>query len=605
MKRIKFFLIMGSIVFTLCSSVHAEDRATLRLDRDSVSPGKQVVLTLIIPGKSAAANPALPFMNGLNIRHQRNEAGRVVLDGREADAVFCVYKVAATREGEYAIGPLTFELDGRRYITNGVLLKVSKEFANVIPRGPSSPDTRADLSKHITLSVDLPKNKILVNQPVPITIKLKSDWFDLEDITMPIVKTKEVIIKKFEKGATNIVVENNTRYALLEYNSSLVVPFPGVFTIEPFKCSFNIARRRALPSGGMPELLNDNEVFYDALIGDNDKLPYELSTEAAEIEAVGLPKEGRPDTFRGAVGKFDFDMKISSTQLKEGDVVKLELAVTGKGNFNTVTTIDIPKMDGFRYFEPRITRSDSKFVMEQGMRLVSYGSKEVPVVTFTYFEPDSGTYRSINRGPIPLAIAPFGRADGRQMASEKVPSKAIVSKPAEGELIGMKRSPGAFRTIPALPGLDAGSVGLILLPVILLIAETAVKKRRDYLADHRDYANWLRGNKLVARRLAHVKRLAAAGSQHDFYGSLFDLLREYLGIRLMLPPGGISESTIRDLLVEKIDDGVPVGAIENIFFDCHYARFTNSKVDRDDMMKSFNDAESLFRDLNKRISLYK
>lgn len=598
-RDMKNFIITIMIVVLLYAIAHADELCFLSLDKDKIAPGKQAILSVIVPGASDIPAPELPFVNGLAFKYQRTEKKPIDLSRKTTLSAVHMYRVVAMKEGTYTIGPLSFDHRGKRYSSGTVILSVSKEFiqteeSSSQERGPVS------LQGHIYVVLDKSSDKILVNQKTPMSIKLFSDWFDLEDITLSDISNPDLIIEKFQKGPSAIIVKDGIRYAILEYKGSLLAPAPGVFTLEPVKISLSIARRRALPSGKMPGLLNDNESFYDRVLGQRDTLPIDLMTGPATIEVVDLPREGRPEDFKGAIGSFDLNVEANPIALKEGDVLMLKVVITGSGNFNTVTSLDIPKIAGFKYFEPVITRSETAFTLEQAMRLIGPGAGEVPKITFSFFDPAQGKYVSLSSGPIPLSIGPFKKeAESPKGASGTLKGE---ERPAGEELVSIKKAIGPARRKPFYNGNPLFS-SWVILPLIFLGIAALIKKRLDFLRENAEYARWLRALRRSSADTAKLERFARSASPKEFYDAVFEVMCGYLGLRLFLPPQGITEKTIIDLLGDKIEDGSIIDMINDIFADCHAARFTPLQMGKDDIARTLSEAKKVMEYLNQRTYL--
>jgi hypothetical protein len=62
-----------------------------------------------------------------------------------------------------------------------------------------------------------------------------------------------------------------------------------------------------------------------------------VSAGSKTISVKPLPEAGKPQNFSGAVGKFDFKVIPSKTNLKNGESLDLSVSVTGSGNMKLFT----------------------------------------------------------------------------------------------------------------------------------------------------------------------------------------------------------------------------------------------------------------------------
>jgi len=597
MKRYAFLILSGLLLSGILHA--AEPKAVLSLDRRDVSPGKQAKMTLKVEGAVPVKIPEPPFVNGLDIRYQDTVNTGI-------DSAVFVYRIVAKKTGNYTIGPVYIEYQGGRTASNVVSLTVAKE-AYAVPYMSASDDM--DLSGRIYLSLDLPKKRLYVNERLPVEIKLFSDWFDLEDITINEIVTGEILAEKLSKGNSDVVNIGDKRFAVMSYKTNIIAPVPGKATIEPVKVSLNVAPRKPGPSGELPSLLNDNEAFYKNYIAGRNKVPIELETEPIQLEILPLPLKNRPDTFGGAVGNFNFDAEASPLRVKAGDEVKIRLSVTGDGNYSTFSTINIPAIPGTKPYEPIVKRGSDSFTMEETVRVVSTDVDEIPVITFSFFDPAKADYVSISRGPFRIIsevaslkkISAGTRQTDAASKAEEAP-KPKAKKPESG-IIELKASMG--RTGRFDPYLYSGAIPFAFqaIPLLLVFAAILVKNRMNFLESDHEYAAWMRMLKRSDYDIARAERLFRQRRVKEFYDHVFKFMQAYLGARLMVPAEGITEKTAGDILQDKINDAKLLSRVNRIFGDCYIARFTSIELSDEDMKDSLDDLKHVINYLNGKTYL--
>ncbi len=70
-----------------------------------------------------------------------------------------------------------------------------------------------------------------------------------------------------------------------------------------------------------------------------------LKSKPFSISVKPLPEAGKPANFSGAVGQYNIALRLMKSQLQQGEPGKLQLMVSGNGNFPLVTapSIEWPK----------------------------------------------------------------------------------------------------------------------------------------------------------------------------------------------------------------------------------------------------------------------
>ncbi len=136
-------------------------------------------------------------------------------------------------------------------------------------------------------------------------------------------------------------------------------------------------------------------------------------TEAVQIEVVSVPEEGRPTSYNGAVGK-DFKLRATAipTKVWVGSPMTLKLELSGKGKLETIPPLPINNesklVKDFRVHELPETGelSENKLTktFTYGIRPISEAIKEIPALSFSYFNVETEKYETIQSSPIAILV---------------------------------------------------------------------------------------------------------------------------------------------------------------------------------------------------------
>ncbi|MBU0486202.1 MAG: BatD family protein [Proteobacteria bacterium] len=576
-------IILAYLIFLLTLTACADNVSfDLRLDKDSVSKGKQVELAMVFTGIDSIPGPQVPFVNGLDIRY--------VQEVKNEGSVILIYRVVALRTGEFTIGPIAFSHGKDTYTSNTVVLKVAEEEPGDKEFIYEKKDI--DLSKHIFVVLDIPKHTIYVNENLPIRLKLYSDWLDVENIAFMEPKSQYLITKGFSDKAVSVAENDGINYVVLEYKSWITAVIDGDFMLDPIKVKLDVAKARAKDDSGNFDILNSNKDLYDEFIGIGDSRAVTLETKLVEIKAVPLPVSGRPEDFGGAIGDFSFDLKTSTTKIKPGDTIKLTMTITGKGNYDTVSMPVMAKMEGARLYKPDVRRGEDSISYEQALSIDLPAVNKIPEVSFSFFDPDKKKYVTIRKGPVALEVEGW-KEELKKISDEKDKEKKKT------EIVGLKDKLGSvtrknmkFYGGPLMWGFEV-------FPALLILAGIVIYRRIRFLEEDPEYAALLRASKKARMEILKAEHLLARGDARGFYALTFKIAQEYLGKRLFLPSEGITGQ-----IAERLNapgDGEDVsGKVKEIFSDCYIARYTSSKYGKDDMRETLNRLKYVVAELNKR-----
>lgn len=453
----------------------------------------------------------------------------------------------------------------------------------------------AELAGRIFLKFDIPQRKFYVNEQVPIALHLYSDWLDLESISVSGVSTGGLIVGDFKKGRTEIQESRGVRYAILTYNSFIMAPSSGNFELEPLSVSFYIAGVRRIEGAPKPEMLNDNEIFYDRILGSSERVFRRLKTAPVKIEIFPLPAEDVPAGFGGAIGSFELEASVSPLKVRAGEPVMLKAVLTGSGNFSAITSLGLENAEGFKVYDPKFIPGENKLMVEQVLRPLSSDIKDVPELKLSYFDPDKGGYVTVKKGPFPIKVEGILKDEGRPIQLPFSPKEALKTD-KKLEIIDIKASFGNPVSMDGLYFWRGGSFRVMLaMPLIVLFAGILVKRRLYILETNIEYARQLRSSKIAGKELPRLEALARGGDKKAFYDHLFLFIRNYLGARFGIQPQSLTETSIGPILVERAVSPAVILKIKKVFSDCYLARFTSCVMNNNDISASLAAAREIVK----------
>ena len=560
----------------------------LLIQTDKVISGRQVNLEMIFKGLGEVPTPAIPFIAGLDIRYLATDK-----DPIEKTTTFR-YRVVALRPGLYKIGPISFEYEGNKYTSNSVDLSVEKE-VSISKAGYIRKQKEIDISEHIYLVLDVSRSTAYVNEKVPVSIRLYTDWLDLENITFREPSSDYLITQKFDDRTVDVIKKNGVKFAVLEYKSWIIPVMQGKFTLEPIKVQVSVARSRIKPGSDAIDLLNDNEVFYNEFIGIGDSRVLKLQTAPFDIVVLSLPRRGQPKNFDGAVGSFKFDLDVSNAPVKVGDRIKLKMTVSGSGNFGTVSVPRLPKTESFEVYPPKTTKEENLVIYEQDLKVKSPSLKSIPAITFSFFDPDLKKYHTLKQGPVPIEII-YEKPD-----EEKV-VKIDKPKVAKHDIVGLKKSPGRLRSHNMHFYKGKTFILLEFFPLIFILIGIVTYRRRKRFEDDPDYAALVASSNKARLGIVKAERLLRDGNAKDFYALSFKIAQEYLGRRLFMPTGGVTGKITKKLEESDIGNDI-IDKIKQVFSDFYLAKYTTNKSQEKEMSLTLKKLKEVIDELNQRNKL--
>jgi hypothetical protein len=130
--------------------------------------------------------------------------------------------------------------------------------------------------------------------------------------------------------------------------------------------------------------------------------------KSVAVTVKDAPLEGRPTSYCGAIGHFDWSGRLAPTEAKTGDPLTLTLTLRGQGTLDAVQTpnlADIPEIAGaFKVYKATEDSGTGERQFIFGLRPLREGTGPFPPVALSYFDADKEQYVTLKTDEIPLRI---------------------------------------------------------------------------------------------------------------------------------------------------------------------------------------------------------
>jgi hypothetical protein len=317
-----------------------------------------------------------------------------------------------------------------------------------------------------------------------------------------------------------------------------------------------------------------------------------------------LPEQGKPTGFTGAVGRFDFKVKPSKTELSHGESLDLEVVISGQGNLKLFTLPKPLVPSALEMYDPvhtenistgltgiRGTVSDKYTIIPQYQ-----GNYPIQPLVFSYFDLGTNSYKVVTSDELIIKVEGGPTtADSQQIASNGGVAKVAVSKTNQFKYI---KSDTQLSEASADNFFGSGlHIGLLLLP-FGIIPMLILFKRKKQASDNDIIGNRLKAsNKLAKKYLSEAKQQLA--NKELFYIALERALHNFLKAKLHIETSEMQKNTIKELLTDKKVSSDTVSQFIELIQNCEFARYaptSNTIIEQD-----FDKAVRLLSELEKQI----
>jgi hypothetical protein len=198
--------------------------------------------------------------------------------------------------------------------------------------------------------------------------------------------------------------------------------------------------------------------------------------------------------------------------------------------------------------------------------------KEVPPITFSFFDPEKRQYRVLSHPAAPITVKPAAAAPAQPVVIASPGQTRAEDKPAT-DIVHIKARPGTFAEISP-PLLERpGFLALQSVPVLAWLVALVWRRRVDRLAHDPRLRRRQQVARLVRHGLTELRELAGQNRSELFFAAVFRLLQEQLGERLDLPASAITEAVVEDHLQPLGLEESLLSATRDLFRLCDQARY--------------------------------
>jgi hypothetical protein len=276
-----------------------------------------------------------------------------------------------------------------------------------------------------------------------------------------------------------------------------------------------------------------------------------LESEAFQIEARSLP-EGAPPDFSGAVGQFEIEAKLGAAEGRVNEILTLTVEIRGSGNIETINSPPLPKLQYWRFFNEEVTTEIplSKEIVKGARRFQwsvvpgRAGEQEIPPLSFSYYDLETGLYHAISSAPLPITILP---------ALENEENPAFPQPPEESERQHVVKVASDIRHIKSVPVIF-GDRALhttrsffyefgVIIPLLLVGASWLWQRWQKFYG-----GDTLLARQRRAREKTHRLLKEANQPSNNPYALTYRALTLYLSDQLGQPVVGMTSDQLSNLL---------------------------------------------------------
>lgn len=573
----KLFIFVSLFFFAILVKGQDSDGVTFEMKLSKTKLGLNERLRVDFTMNKDGDNFEPPNFNGFRVLMGPSQSiSSSWINGVRSYSKTYSYTLAPTAKGKFRINQASIVIDGEVYKSLAENIEVTTAVDK--PSDQMTADDVADQNLHLVAEVS--KSNPYLNEAITVVYKLYvspsisvSNYQPLDNPTYNNFWSQDIKV-------TSLNAQNGTykgkpyRYVILKR----VVLYPqkaGKLDIEPLSLDVTVD----VPT-------NKRDFFGGRVYAQTNKT---VSAGNRTINVKALPVKNQPESFNGAVGEFEFNVKTSKNSLNATESLQATVEVSGKGNLKLFKLPELDLPSALEVYEPEFTEAvRTNLGGMQGKVSNSYtvvpafrGKYPMPSISFSYFNPRTETYTTINseetvinvlEGPNNAANSGIGHT-GTNKQSVIAANNQFNFIKLNANLSAAKESYFFQSNLFYL---------LLFCPLACIPLAILLRKKRDEIASDVIGNKVRRANKLARKYLSKAKK--ELGNKESFYVALEKALHNYLKAKLKIESSEFSKERISELLTKKnIEDQTVTGFLE-LLKNCEAARyspFSNVQMQQD------------------------
>ncbi|MDR1332092.1 MAG: BatD family protein [Tannerella sp.] len=596
----RFTFLLAILFFTGGASLKADDVTFKASAPEAVAMGEQFRLTYTV--NTEATELRAPDLSNFQVLMgpSTSTSRNIQISGSSQTSVFSqtfTYILMPKQEGTFNLSPATIKVKNSTYTSNALIVKVLPPNSQTSGEQSQNEASTGNISSEdLFVRMTLSSRNMYEQEGFLVTFKLYVAG-GVNVVGVPGLKFPEFegfLVHDIEIGQSQWTLENynGRNYQTAVMKQSVLFPQrAGAITIGSgrFEAVVRIRTQRRARS------------FFDDFFDSYQDVNKELTTQPVTINVKPLPS-GKPSSFSGAVGSYTMKTTINSDHIKANEAVTITVALNGTGNVRMVKNPEVVFPNDFDIYDPKVdTKVTTTTAGTSGTKTIEYmaiprygGDFEIPAVKFSYFDLQSGTYKTLSSEPFTLKV---DKSEGGEGSASPVVSN--FSNRQRLNLLGEDIRYIKLSNVHFVQnrGIFFGSLTCVLLYAVIaflfvlffIIYRKQVKENANIAL-----VRTKKANRMARRRLKTAERLLNENKREAFYEEILRAVWGYLSDKLNIPLASLTKENIEaELFRYGADESLSNEYIE-ILNTCEFARYAPSQMS--DAM------EQLFRQTVEAIS---
>lgn len=478
----------------------------------------------------------------------------------------------ADKAGSYTIPVATIDVDGKRYSSKSLTIEVLPPDKSA-SQGVNSQGVRIDdidsqstskplNSNDLFVRIIMSKQRVFEQEAVVCTIKLYTKYQISQFMTTLQPSFDGFLIEELpiEPSLNNVEHYNGENYMVAELKKCILFPQKsGKLTISSGNYDVTAVQYESVRS-----------LF--GIIRQPVEKKLQVKSNSATVNILPLPTP-KPSSFQGAVGQFTVSTNIKPDKFKTYEAATYTVDISGSGNIKYLKAPSVNFPSQFDVYDPQNNiEAKPSGTTVKGSSIFEYtfipqfvGDYDIPASEFSYFDPTSAKYVTINIPAKKLNV-------GKGVASVSTTfTKDFELK--NKDILHIKLGNLNIQKIHEMYLNSYLFWFWYIIPIIILVSILWYYRKTIKQRSNIQLLKTKRANKVAKKRLKRAKEYMTVNLNNEFYAEILKALWGYLSDKLNIPVSELNKENISLELSNYGADEQIINELISILDKCEFAQY--------------------------------
>ena len=570
----KYFLAV--LLLSVLTDTVLAQKFSASIERTTVGQNDRFQVDFTFEGGdvNSVSNFRQPNFAGFRVLSGPNQSSSVqIINGRSSGSISLSYILQPSNIGEFTIGPASIDLAGKTYSTQPIKIKVEKGTPQQQQQSSSGGYNQQELAKSVFIVAEANKSRVMQGEQITVTYKLYTKL----NIASPQI-TKLPSYEGFWSEEIGPIKQINfdlemyrgERFRVAKIKQvALFASKTGTLNVTPFELNVPVIVKKKRTGNDVFD-----EFFNDSFFGRSETVQFLAKSNTLKVQVDALPS-GAPASFNGAVGNFTFRAEIDKENVTANESITLRMNLSGSGNIKLLNVPQPQLPGGFEKYEPKTVENINRSAVVSGQKIIDYlivprssGTKEIPPVEFTYFNPSSKKYVTLKSQTFKINVRP---SVGGEVASNNFAKEDV--KLLSQDIRYIKLSDFNLEPKQEITFIKPWFWLSIVLPLLGMIGAFVYKTKQDKLYGNVQLLKFQKAEKEARKRLKLAKAALDSQQTTNFYSEISFALFGYLEDKLSIQKSEFTLDGAVEKLQRKTVNEALIARVKQIAERCEFARF--------------------------------